>query len=100
MNFISYNLMYIVYFMMYCFGLLVFMSMLKHVFITLMALEYMVLSIYMFMILMMKYMYSDMYMILVFLVFSVCEGVLGLSLLISMIRCYGNDKLNHLSLMW
>lgn len=33
----------------------------------------------------------DIYILIVFLVFSVCEGSLGLSILVSIIRSHGND---------
>jgi NADH-ubiquinone oxidoreductase chain 4L len=33
----------------------------------------------------------ELYFVMIFLVFSVCEGSLGLSVLVSMIRGFGND---------
>nr|QTF76071.1 NADH dehydrogenase subunit 4L [Gynaikothrips uzeli] len=36
-------------------------------------------------------MYEEMFMLITFCVFSVCESSLGLTLMIVMIRCNGND---------
>jgi NADH-ubiquinone oxidoreductase chain 4L len=33
----------------------------------------------------------ELYFVMLFLVFSVCEGALGLSILVSIIRGFGND---------
>nr|UPL65890.1 NADH dehydrogenase subunit 4L [Mecomma ambulans] len=90
---------FLILFFMFMSGVLVFCSMRKHLLLSLLSLEYLVLCIYMSMI-MYLYMYmSDMYMILIFLTFSVCEGVLGLSILVSQIRCHGNDQVNSLFMM-
>nr|YP_010026624.1 NADH dehydrogenase subunit 4L [Gynaikothrips ficorum]QOQ85872.1 NADH dehydrogenase subunit 4L [Gynaikothrips ficorum] len=35
--------------------------------------------------------YEEIYMLIIFCVFSVCESSLGLTLMIIMIRCNGND---------
>nr|YP_010591424.1 NADH dehydrogenase subunit 4L [Stethoconus japonicus]UFQ24463.1 NADH dehydrogenase subunit 4L [Stethoconus japonicus] len=80
-------------------GLFVFCSMRKHLLLTLLGLEYLVLCIYMGMSYFLVYLYGDMYLIMIFLCFSVCEGVLGLSLLVTLIRSYGNDQVNILSLL-
>nr|AMJ17399.1 NADH dehydrogenase subunit 4L [Spilarctia subcarnea] len=63
----------------------------KHLLIVLLSLEIIVLSIFFFLLIYLSYIEFDMYMLMVFLVFSVCEGVLGLSILVSMIRTHGND---------
>lgn len=40
-----------------------------------------------------------MFFIIIFLRFIVCEGVLGLSLLISIIRILGNSNIQNLNLL-
>nr|YP_010004115.1 NADH dehydrogenase subunit 4L [Appias lyncida]QNR01224.1 NADH dehydrogenase subunit 4L [Appias lyncida] len=93
-------MMKIVILSMFFLGNMIFVSKHKHLLIVLLSLEFIVLSIYF---LMMSYllMYSyDMYMLMVFLVFSVCEGALGLSILVSMIRTYGNDYFQSYNLLW
>nr|YP_004935641.1 NADH dehydrogenase subunit 4L [Alloeorhynchus bakeri]ADI75228.1 NADH dehydrogenase subunit 4L [Alloeorhynchus bakeri] len=82
-------------------GLLSFCMGRKHLLLTLLSLEVLVISLFIFL-----YMYvllygEGFYFIMVFLTFSVCEGCLGLSILVSLIRCHGNDYLSSLSfLQW
>nr|YP_008963282.1 NADH dehydrogenase subunit 4L [Apolygus lucorum]ADZ52282.1 NADH dehydrogenase subunit 4L [Apolygus lucorum]ANT45819.1 NADH dehydrogenase subunit 4L [Apolygus lucorum] len=93
-----YNMYYMLFFM-FLSGLVVFCSMRKHILLSLLSLEYIVLCIYIFMIMYMINNLGDMYLVLVFLTFSVCEGVLGLSILVTIIRSYGNDQVNSLFMM-
>nr|QJF46460.1 NADH dehydrogenase subunit 4L [Hydrelia parvulata] len=91
--------MYIIIIIMFIIGNLIFVSKHKHLLIVLLSLEFMVLSVF-FLFLMYLLMISyDMYMLMVFLVFSVCEGALGLSILVSMIRTHGNDYFQSFSLL-
>nr|QDI93423.1 NADH dehydrogenase subunit 4L [Pygovepres vaccinicola] len=97
--FFVYNFNYFSLVIMFLTGIFVFCSMRKHLLVTLLSLEYLVLCIYMyFMFFIMNYI-GDMYLILIFLTFSVCEGVLGLSVLVGLIRCHGNDHVNSLFLL-
>nr|YP_009142276.1 NADH dehydrogenase subunit 4L [Loxostege sticticalis]AKG65049.1 NADH dehydrogenase subunit 4L [Loxostege sticticalis] len=89
----------IVVFIMFIFGNMIFVSKYKHLLIVLLSLEFIVLSIFFFMIILFSYIDYDMYMLMVFLVFSVCEGALGLSILVSMIRTHGNDYFQSFSLL-
>nr|YP_009485587.1 NADH dehydrogenase subunit 4L [Amblythyreus gestroi]AVZ00723.1 NADH dehydrogenase subunit 4L [Amblythyreus gestroi] len=78
-------------------GFLVFCSMRKHILLTLLSLEFMVLGLY-YMFFCFLYNYNMMnYFILVFLTFTVCEGALGLGVLVSLIRSHGNDYISSLS---
>lgn len=63
----------------------------KHLLITLLSLEFMVLSLFVLIYYYLCGFNYEFYFVIVFLVFSVCEGSLGLSVLVSMIRRYGND---------
>nr|AAX31500.1 NADH dehydrogenase subunit 4L [Ceratitis venusta] len=72
-------------------GIFVFVSNRKHLLSMLLSLEYIVLNLFF-----MLYIYLNMmnylsFFSMMFLVFSVCEGALGLSILVSMIRTHGND---------
>nr|YP_010270183.1 NADH dehydrogenase subunit 4L [Potamometra tibetensis]UJY96948.1 NADH dehydrogenase subunit 4L [Potamometra tibetensis]UJY96961.1 NADH dehydrogenase subunit 4L [Potamometra tibetensis] len=91
------------FFMWYMFfmGLIVFCSLRKYLLLTLLSLEYLVVVVFLgFFIFLMNYS-GEYYFIIIFLTFSVCEGVLGLSILVSMIRCHGNDNLMNMSgLLW
>nr|YP_010947432.1 NADH dehydrogenase subunit 4L [Comparmustilia semiravida]WGO62469.1 NADH dehydrogenase subunit 4L [Comparmustilia semiravida] len=91
--------MMLVFIFMFFVGNLIFVSSNKHLLIVLLSLEFMVLSIFFFMLLMLSFIEYDMYMLMVFLVFSVCEGCLGLSILVSMIRTHGNDYFQSFSLL-
>nr|YP_001816821.1 NADH dehydrogenase subunit 4L [Pieris melete]ACB49310.1 NADH dehydrogenase subunit 4L [Pieris melete] len=93
------QMMKLVILIMFFIGNMIFVSKHKHLLIVLLSLEFIVLSIYflmMYYFLMMNY---DMYMLMVFLVFSVCEGALGLSILVSMIRTFGNDYFQSYNLL-
>nr|YP_010578903.1 NADH dehydrogenase subunit 4L [Eotmethis rufemarginis]UZP47303.1 NADH dehydrogenase subunit 4L [Eotmethis rufemarginis] len=82
----------------YFIGVYVFSSKRKHLLMVLLSLEYIVLSLFLLIIV---YLYSfdyDYFFPVIFLVFSVCEGALGLSILVSMIRSHGNDFFNSFGL--
>nr|WQM87329.1 NADH dehydrogenase subunit 4L [Eurymetra natalensis] len=91
-----FNLLY-----MFICGMIIFCSFRKHLLLTLLSLEYMVVLIFFTLFLFLYFYLSEYYFLMIFLTFSVCEGVLGLSILVSMIRCHGNDNLMNLSsLLW
>nr|YP_009123501.1 NADH dehydrogenase subunit 4L [Chitoria ulupi]AJM70473.1 NADH dehydrogenase subunit 4L [Chitoria ulupi]WHN78841.1 NADH dehydrogenase subunit 4L [Chitoria ulupi] len=81
----------LIVFMMYLVGNMIFVSKHKHLLIVLLSLEFIVLSIFFFFMMYLMMIDNNMYMLMVFMVFSVCEGALGLSILVSMIRTHGND---------
>nr|YP_009113933.1 NADH dehydrogenase subunit 4L [Gonepteryx rhamni]YP_009130923.1 NADH dehydrogenase subunit 4L [Gonepteryx mahaguru]AGG39576.1 NADH dehydrogenase subunit 4L [Gonepteryx rhamni]AHH34361.1 NADH dehydrogenase subunit 4L [Gonepteryx mahaguru]AXU98807.1 NADH dehydrogenase subunit 4L [Gonepteryx rhamni] len=85
---------------MFFLGNMIFVSKHKHLLIVLLSLEFIVLSMYLLMMIYFTMMSYNMYMLMVFLVFSVCEGALGLSILVSMIRTYGNDYFQSYNLLW
>nr|YP_009183761.1 NADH dehydrogenase subunit 4L [Heliothis subflexa]ALN38371.1 NADH dehydrogenase subunit 4L [Heliothis subflexa] len=91
--------MWFVFVMMFIVGNLIFVSKHKHLLIVLLSLEFIVLSIFFFMLIYLMMIDYDMYMLMVFLVFSVCEGALGLSILVSMIRTHGNDYFQSFNLL-
>nr|YP_009709562.1 NADH dehydrogenase subunit 4L [Sinna extrema]QEX51410.1 NADH dehydrogenase subunit 4L [Sinna extrema] len=82
---------WIICFIMYIVGNLIFISKHKHLLIVLLSLEFIVLSIFFFMLIFLSYIDYELYMLMEFLVFSVWEGALGLSILVSMIQTHGND---------
>nr|YP_010417865.1 NADH dehydrogenase subunit 4L [Hypolimnas usambara]USF18024.1 NADH dehydrogenase subunit 4L [Hypolimnas usambara] len=91
--------MWLVVFLMFLFGNMIFVSKHKHLLIVLLSLEFMVLSIFFFLMMYLMMLEYNMYMLMVFLVFSVCEGALGLSILVSMIRTHGNDYFQSYNLI-
>nr|UEK24795.1 NADH dehydrogenase subunit 4L [Potamanthellus edmundsi] len=80
-------------------GMMVFVSNRKHLLATLLSLEFIVLGLYLilFMYLLMKG--SELYFLMLFLTFAVCEGALGLSILVSLIRTHGNDFFQSFSVL-
>nr|WMQ52831.1 NADH dehydrogenase subunit 4L [Callambulyx tatarinovii] len=91
--------MWITFIIMFFIGNLIFISKNKHLLIILLSLEFIVLSVFFFMLVFLMMIEYDMYMLMVFLVFSVCEGSLGLSILVSMIRTHGNDYFQSFNLL-
>nr|WHN78828.1 NADH dehydrogenase subunit 4L [Bassarona durga] len=84
---------------MFMIGNMIFVSKHKHLLIVLMSLEFMVLSIFFLLLMYLVMINYNLYMLMVFLVFSVCEGALGLSILVSMIRTHGNDYFQSFNLI-
>nr|WRO45269.1 NADH dehydrogenase subunit 4L [Odontomantis sp.] len=86
------------YIMFFC-GLWVFSSKRKHLLMTLLSLEFIVLILFIIMYYYVLMMSGELYITMFFLSFAVCEGSLGLSILVSMIRTYGNDYFNSFGLL-
>nr|YP_009740520.1 NADH dehydrogenase subunit 4L [Apalacris nigrogeniculata]YP_010703645.1 NADH dehydrogenase subunit 4L [Xenocatantops humilis]QID03456.1 NADH dehydrogenase subunit 4L [Apalacris nigrogeniculata]WCO86779.1 NADH dehydrogenase subunit 4L [Xenocatantops humilis] len=84
---------------MYFAGIYVFSSKRKHMLVVLLSLEYIVLSLFMLIIIFISEFDYDYFFPVIFLVFSVCEGALGLSILVSMIRSHGNDFFNSFNMI-
>nr|AIS38212.1 NADH dehydrogenase subunit 4L [Teslasena femoralis] len=85
---------------MYISGLIVILFKCNHLLMMLLSLEFVVMSLY-FGLFYIYFFYSfEYYFSMVFLTFSVCEGALGLSILVSMIRSYGNDYFQSFSILW
>nr|AYM84995.1 NADH dehydrogenase subunit 4L [Eucoptacra sp. OR509] len=86
-------------FLMYFSGIYVFSSKRKHLLMVLLSLEYIVLSLFMLIVIFLSSFDYDYFFPVIFLGFSVCEGALGLSILVSMIRSHGNDFFNSFGLV-
>nr|YP_010464310.1 NADH dehydrogenase subunit 4L [Strongylium nakanei]UUL71687.1 NADH dehydrogenase subunit 4L [Strongylium nakanei] len=85
---------------MFILGLAVFGWKRKHLLLMLLALEFIVLSVYLMIFLYLSFLGNEYFFSMVFLTFSVCEGVLGLSVLVSLIRTHGNDYFQSFSVLW
>nr|YP_009255759.1 NADH dehydrogenase subunit 4L [Creobroter gemmatus]AND97232.1 NADH dehydrogenase subunit 4L [Creobroter gemmatus] len=88
-----------VFCMMFFCGLWVFSSKRKHLLMTLLSLEFIILVLFIILYYYCMMMSSELYMTMFFLSFAVCEGTLGLSILVSMIRTHGNDYFNSFGLL-
>nr|QRV62644.1 NADH dehydrogenase subunit 4L [Stictonectes escheri] len=84
LNFMFFIIMFFV-------GLVVFSSKRKHLLLMLLSMEFIILSLYSLIFLLLSLYDYEFYFSMMFLVFCVCESVLGLSILVSMIRTHGND---------
>nr|YP_009995320.1 NADH dehydrogenase subunit 4L [Ochthebius atriceps]QNP09723.1 NADH dehydrogenase subunit 4L [Ochthebius atriceps] len=85
---------------MYFSGLLVFCMKRKHLLLMLLSLEFIVLSLYFMMYIYLSYFSNEFYFSMIFMTMSVCEGALGLSLLVSLIRSHGNDYFQSFNILW
>nr|YP_006576013.1 NADH dehydrogenase subunit 4L [Cucujus clavipes]ACZ58538.1 NADH dehydrogenase subunit 4L [Cucujus clavipes]ARH54256.1 NADH dehydrogenase subunit 4L [Cucujus haematodes] len=92
--------MLILFMMMFMFGLIVFSSKRKHMLLMLLSLEFVVLSLYLNMYYFVSLMNYEYFFCMIFLTMSVCEGALGLSVLVSIIRSYGNDYVMSFTSLW
>nr|ACJ69556.1 NADH dehydrogenase subunit 4L [Ochterus marginatus] len=87
--------------LMFMFGLVGFCSVLKPLLLTLLSLEFIVLSLFLMFFYFLSIFGYEYYFSLIFFTFSVCEGALGLSILVSLICSHGNDYVFSLSvLLW
>nr|YP_010875366.1 NADH dehydrogenase subunit 4L [Pycnoscelus surinamensis]WGW15113.1 NADH dehydrogenase subunit 4L [Pycnoscelus surinamensis] len=80
-------------------GIWVFSSNRKHLLATLLSLEFIVLTLYFVLYYYLTSFNFELFFSMVFLTFSVCEGALGLSILVSMIRSYGSDFFSAYSML-
>nr|UJG45289.1 NADH dehydrogenase subunit 4L [Beris vallata] len=85
--------------LLFIMGVFVFISNRKHLLSMLLSLEFIVLSLFLMLFIYLNYFNNSMFFSMMFLVFSVCEGVLGLSMLVSMIRSHGNDYFNSFNIL-
>nr|YP_009117997.1 NADH dehydrogenase subunit 4L [Brachythemis contaminata]AJE75785.1 NADH dehydrogenase subunit 4L [Brachythemis contaminata] len=79
-------------------GLWSFVFKRKHLLSTLLSLEFIVLSLF-FYIFFVLLSYFELYFLMYFLTLGVCEGVLGLGILVSMIRSHGNDYFSSFNML-
>nr|QVM79253.1 NADH dehydrogenase subunit 4L [Stenocorus meridianus] len=91
---------YLVSVSMFISGLVVFSLKRKHLLLMLLSLEFIVLSLYLNIFIYLSNLFYEFYFLMIFLSMSVCEGVLGLSILVLMIRSYGNDYMMSFSSLW
>lgn len=72
-------------------GLFVFVSNRKHLLSILLSLEFIVLVLFLILFVYLNLINFERFFSIIYLTFSVCEGALGLSILVSIIRTHGND---------
>nr|AML26255.1 NADH dehydrogenase subunit 4L [Leiodidae sp. BMNH 1274323] len=72
----------------------------KHMLLMLLSLEFIVLSLFMNLLNFLLLFNNELFFLMIFLTMSVCEGALGLSILVSIIRSHGNDYIQSLNMLW
>nr|AYW52346.1 NADH dehydrogenase subunit 4L [Entiminae sp. ACP-2013] len=90
----------ITFLLMYFSSILIFSMKCKHLLVMLLSLESSVVAIYMGLFYLLSKMDYEFFFCMVFLAMSVCEGALGLSLLVLMIRVHGNDFILTFNSLW
>nr|AYQ19010.1 NADH dehydrogenase subunit 4L [Ptilodactylidae sp. 2 ACP-2013] len=93
-------LMYLISFMfMFLAGLWSFSLKNKHLLLMLLSMEFIIMSLY-YLLFMYLITEGDCNFSMVFLSMVVCEGALGISILVSIVRSHGNDYFNLFSILW
>lgn len=80
-------------------GVWAFVSNYKHLLNTLLRLEFLILGVFWLVRLQLTRIGREVYFSLFFLTFAACEGALGLSLLILIVRSHGNDQFSRFNLL-
>nr|QUL60387.1 NADH dehydrogenase subunit 4L [Terrapotamon thungwa] len=84
--------------MIFC-GLWGFMNFHKHLLNSLLSLEFMMLGVFWLLVLEVSSVASETYFVLFFLTLAACEGALGLSLLVFIVRSHGSDYFNVINIL-
>lgn len=86
-------------YLLFFFGLVVFISNQKHLLSILLRLEFIALGLFINLVIFFNLFIYENYFTIIFLVFCVCEGALGLGILVSLIRTHGNDYFQSLNIL-
>nr|YP_009441847.1 NADH dehydrogenase subunit 4L [Ips sexdentatus]AOY39600.1 NADH dehydrogenase subunit 4L [Ips sexdentatus] len=81
-------------------GLVVYSTKYNHFLIMLLTLEVVVVSIFLFIFYFCSSFSMEVFMSIIYMALSVCEGALGLSLLVLITRVYGSDSVMTFDLLW
>nr|QLI42491.1 NADH dehydrogenase subunit 4L [Trogoderma variabile] len=87
-------------FFMFFSGLISFSLNRKHLLLMLLSLEFIVLSLFFFVVFYLGIFCGEIYFSMIFVSLGVCEGSLGLSILVSLIRTHGGDNFQSFSILW
>jgi len=80
-------------------GLISFIFSYKHLLSILLRLEFIVLSLFFFLFFFLRRFSYEIYFTILFLTFRVCEGALGISIIVSIIRSHGNDNFRAFNIL-
>lgn len=90
----------IIYLLIYFSRILVFTINCKHLLVILLGLESSVVAIYVGLFFILRSIDYEFLVSIIFLALRVCEGALGLALLVLIIRVHGNDYIITLNSLW
>nr|AXS65236.1 NADH dehydrogenase subunit 4L [Curculionoidea sp. 18 KM-2017] len=91
---------YLFFFLFFLSGLFVYIVKYKHFLLMLLSLESMVLSLYFIIMVWISHFFFESFLCIIYLIMSVCESALSLSLLVLLIRMYGNDQVMMFDNLW
>nr|YP_010164065.1 NADH dehydrogenase subunit 4L [Nanhaipotamon hongkongense]QRK27354.1 NADH dehydrogenase subunit 4L [Nanhaipotamon hongkongense] len=80
-------------------GLWSFINYQKHLLNSLLSLEFMMLGVYWLLVLEISSVGNEVYFVLFFLTLAACEGALGLSLLVLIVRSHGSDYFKVMNIL-
>lgn len=86
-------------FYLFFIGIITFVLRRKHLLSVLLSLEFIVLSLFFILIIFLNFINYEFYFRILFLTFRVCEGALGVSIVVRIIRTHGNDFFNSFSIL-
>nr|QGT77318.1 NADH dehydrogenase subunit 4L [Tenuipotamon yuxiense] len=96
----AFNLMWLTSsFVMIICGLWSFISYHKHLLNSLLSLEFMMLGVFWLLVLQVGSVGVETYFVLFFLTLTACEGALGLSLLVFIVRSHGSDYFSVINML-
>nr|ALO76564.1 NADH deshydrogenase subunit 4L [Urodontus sp. URO01] len=72
----------------------------KHFLLMLLSLEFISLSLYLGLFYYLSMYFMEYFFLMMYLTMIVCEGALGLSILVLMVRVHGNDYVLSFSMLW
>nr|YP_010395754.1 NADH dehydrogenase subunit 4L [Anthrenus museorum]ARH54074.1 NADH dehydrogenase subunit 4L [Anthrenus verbasci]UQJ73831.1 NADH dehydrogenase subunit 4L [Anthrenus museorum] len=88
------------FFCMFFSGLISFCLKRKHLLLMLLSLEFVILSLFSFLIYFLLFYGLECYFSMIFVSLSVGEGALGLAILVLMVRTHGSDQVGVFSMLW
>nr|YP_009128948.1 NADH dehydrogenase subunit 4L [Chthamalus antennatus]AJT48122.1 NADH dehydrogenase subunit 4L [Chthamalus antennatus] len=91
------NIFFIVPMFLFGVGFWIYTSKRKHLMNMLISLEYIVLSTFLLLMMVTYMMGLEMYLGLIYLIASVCEGSLGVGIMVGMVRSHGSDYVSSLN---
>nr|AZL93305.1 NADH dehydrogenase subunit 4L [Hypsicera sp. ZJUH_2016019] len=92
------NFNYLLTLYMYMISIFILIYYKSHMLLMIISLEFIMMSVFFNMFVIYDYLEIKLNNLIIFMSLVVCEGGLGLSLVVLMVRIYGNDYLNSLSI--